>query len=194
MTEVHSYGAEVMAGFSASASIDTIPRAFADGFGSAITTFIGQNIGAGKPDRVKKSFWSALVISVIITGSIGVFLFLTGEFWIGLIIGRSSTFAIEHGIIRAFHVTLFMFVYAINTALSHALLAFGYSSLTSITNIASNLVFRVLWMQFIYPLKPEFSTIPLCFTFSWFLLMLFFAIFFAFVYIRYIKKGTCKRI
>ncbi len=194
MTEVHSYGSEVMAGFSASVSVDTIPRAFADGFGSATTTFIGQNIGAGKVDRVKQSFWYTLVISLLITGSLGAFLFFTGEFWIGLIIGRSSSVAIEHGMIRALHVTLFMFVYAINSTLSYALLAFGYSVLTSISNIAFNLIFRVLWMQFIYPIKPEFPTIPLCFTFSWILNMLLFTIFFIFVYRRYVKKGICKRI
>ncbi len=194
MTEVNTYGPEVMAGFSGSVSVDTIPRAFADAFGIATTTFIGQNLGAGQVERVKKSFWYNLGISFIITGALGVFLYFTGSFWIGLIIGRDASVAIQHGMIRAFHVTLFMFLYAINSVLSHALLAFGYPTLTSITNIVTNLVFRVLWMTFIYPLKPEFATIPLCFTVSWILHTLFFAIFFFFVYYRYTKKGICKKI
>lgn len=194
MTEVNTYGAEILSGFSASVSVDTIPRSFADGFGSATTVFMGQNLGANDPSRVKRSFWYILVINFLITGSLGLFLYLTGEFWISLIIGKASTVAIEHGMIRSFYVTLFMFVYAINTVLSHALLAFGYSILTSISNIAFNLIFRVLWMQLIYPQNPVFSTIPLCFTFSWILNMTFYAIFFLFIYTRYVKKGIHKRI
>ena len=194
MTEINSYGAEVLAGFSASASVDTIPRAFATGFGSATTVFMGQNIGASSPERVKKSFWYIMGVNTLITGLIGIFLYFTGSFWIGLIIGRESTVAIEHGTIRAFYVTLFMFVLAINTTLSSALAAFGYPILTSITNIAFNLVFRVFWMSFIYPLNPTYANVPLCFTWSWFLNMSFYAIFFAFVYWRYFKKGICKRI
>jgi Na+-driven multidrug efflux pump len=151
-------------------------------------------LGAQKPERVKKSFWYSLGISFLITGAIGLFLYLTGEFWIGIIIGKTSTVAIKHAMIRMLHVTLFMFVYAINTILIHALQAFGYPILISVTNILFNLVFRVAWIQFIYPMKPEFATLPLCFTFSWILSMVFYAIFFFFVYRRYIKKGICKKI
>ena len=194
ITEINTYGAEILSGFSASVSVDTIPRSFGDGFGSATTVFIGQNLGANDPSRVKRSFWYILIINLLITGSLGLFLYLTGEFWIGLIIGKASTVAIEHGVTRSFYVTLFMFVYAINAVLSHALLAFGYSVLTSISNIAFNLVFRVLWMQLIYPQNPVFSTIPLCFTFSWILNMIFYALFFLVVYVRYVKKGVHKKI
>jgi putative MATE family efflux protein len=194
ITEINTYGAEILSGFSASVSVDTIPRSFGDGFGSATTVFMGQNLGANNSSRVKRSFWYILLINLLITGSLGLFLYLTGEFWIGLIIGRASTVAIEHGVIRSFYVTLFMFVYAINAVLSHALLAFGYSMLTSISNIAFNLVFRVLWMQLIYPQNPVFSTIPLCFTYSWIFNMIFYAIFFLFVYVRYVKKGIYKKV
>ena len=194
MTEVNSYGADILSGFSASSSVDTIPRSFANGFGSATTVFMGQNLGAKDASRVKKSFWYILGISFLITGLLGVFFYFTGEFGISLIIGKGSRVAIEHGVIRAFYVTLFMFVEAIKQVLSHALLAFGYSMLTSASNIAFNLVFRVFWMQLVYPQNPVFSTIPLCFTISWILNMTFYAIFFFFVYLRYTKKGIRKKI
>ena len=198
MTEVNTYGADVLAGFSASSSIDTIPRAFADGFGVAATTFIGQNIGARNPERVKKSFWTIITSNVLITGTIGLLLTLSGEFWLKLVLGTSASkdiaVSLQHGTIRMLHVTLFMFLYAMNTVLSHSLQAFGYPSLASITNISFNLIFRVLWMTFIYPLNPVFSTIPLCFTVSWILHFAFYGIFFSIVFYRYMKKGICKKI
>ena len=87
MTEVNSYGAEVLAGFSASSSIDTIPRAFADGFGSATTVFMGQNIGAKQPDRVKKSFRITAAVSVMRRSSL-----IFRRMCVWWILKRTSTF------------------------------------------------------------------------------------------------------
>ncbi len=194
VTATNSFGTNAIAGNSAAASIITIAEAFCGGFGSATTTFIGQNIGAQNKERVKKSFWYFLGFNVLISGTIGIILFLTGEFWLGIVLGASSTDAISYGMTRMFYVSLFVFIHAINQVLVHALQAFGYPMLTSITNIAFNLGFRVLWMQFIYPLKPEFATINLCFTVSWTLNMTFYAIFTAIIYTRYVRKGICKKI
>lgn len=36
--------------------------------GSVLSTFIGQNIGAGQKNRAKKSLWSAMYLSLLITG------------------------------------------------------------------------------------------------------------------------------
>jgi Na+-driven multidrug efflux pump len=123
-----------------------------------------------------------------------VILYLGGELWLGLIVGMGETLAIEYGMQRLFYVCLFTFINAINNVLSHALQAFGYPLFTSITNIAFHLGFRVFWMQFIYPMRPEFSTVMQCFTASWTLNMIFYAIFVAVIYVRYVKYGKCKRI
>ena len=194
VTAINSFGADAIAGSSAASSVNSIAQAFSGGFGAATTTFMGQNIGAKDVNRVKKSFWYFLGFNVLITGTLGVLTYLTGELWISIIIGKSSPAAINYGMTRMFHVTLFMFVNAINQVLSHAIQAFGYPMITSVTNIAFTLGFRILWMQFVYPLKPGFSTVVLCFTVSWILNMIFCAIFTSIVYLRYTKKGICKKI
>jgi putative MATE family efflux protein len=194
VSAINSFGSDAVAGFSAATSVNSIAMAFSSGFGAATTTFIGQNIGAQNVSRVKKSFWYFLLINLSITGALGVIMYLTGEIWIGIIVGADSVAAINYGMYRMLWVTLFMFINAINQVLTNALQAFGYPMLTSITNIAFNLGFRILWMQFIYPLKPEFSTIVLCFTVSWILNMIFYAIFTSIVYFRYTRKGICKKI
>jgi len=194
VSEKNSFGVDAIAGCSAAESIHTIICAFASGFAVATTTFMGQNIGARNPDRVKKSFWYTLSFNLLISGSLGILFCLTGRFWLGIIVGRSATVAIEYGLIRMFYVTFFVFIYAANQTLSHALQAFGYPMFTSISNIAFTLGFRTVWMQFIYPHSPTFSNLMLCFTVSWTLNMLLYSVFFTFVYIRYTKKGICKKI
>lgn len=191
---INSYGVDAVAGNSAAASIHNIAGAFASGFGIATTTFIGQNLGAKNKPRVVKSFWTLLWLNVIISGSVGLLIYFGGRFFLGLVLGAEATEAINFGMSRLFHVTLFTFICAVNTVISHAFQAFGYPLFSSISNIFFTLGLRVIWMQFVYPLKPTFDNIMLCFTVSWTLNMLLYIVFFAFIFTRYVKKDICKRI
>lgn len=191
---INSFGAQAVAGHSAAISMENFVHAFVTGFGSSAMTFIGQNIGAQKVERVKKTLWLCLLYSTLIAGSLGVLAYLTGEFLLGIIVGKSAVTAIEYGMLRLFHVMLFEFLYAISGVLTGALKAFGYPMLTSITNIFFNLGFRVFWMTVIYPTNPKFSTIMLCYTVSWVLNLVFYIIFTTVVYRKYVKTGICKKI
>lgn len=193
-TAINSYGSSVLAGHSAAISVEIFAFAFSSGFGSAAMTFIGQNLGARNVERVKKSFWICTVLSTLISGSVGVFTYMTGEIWVGVIVGRASKIAIEHGVLRLLYVAMPMFVNAISNVLIAAMKAFGYPMLTSISNIAINLGFRVFWMQFIYPIYPRYVTIMQCYIVAWLLNLVFYVLFFAFVYRRYVKKGICREI
>ncbi len=194
VSAINSFGVAAVAGNSAAVSVNTVVSAFVSGFGSATTTFMGQNIGAKKPERVKRSFWYSACVNVLISGSLGVVLCLTGKFWLSLILGAGETAAIEYGMIRMVFVTLFMFLNAINKTLSGGLQAFGYPFLTSTTNVVFTLGFRIVWMQVIYPQVQSFKMLILCFTVSWLLNMVFYVSFFAVIYWRYVKKGICKKV
>jgi Na+-driven multidrug efflux pump len=189
---INSYGVDAIAGNSAAISILAIVMSFNSGFSVAASTFVGQNLGAGDVNRVKKSIWYLLGLTVLISGSVGVIFYLCGRFCLGIILGFSAKAAIEYGMQRLFFVTLFNFIAAINGVLSNSLQAFGYPLFTSISNIAFTLVFRIIWMQLVYPLKEVFNMIMLCFTVSWTLNTLLYIIFFSFVCYRYVKYGKCK--
>ena len=191
---INSYGAEALAGHSAAVSIEGLVHSVVTGFGSAAMTFVGQNIGAGRPDRVKKALGICLFYCVTIAGSLGVLTYLMGAFWLKIVVGQSASVAVEYGMLRLRYVILFEFIYATNTVLGWALKAFGYPMLTSVTNIFFTLGFRVFWMTFIYPLSPQFSTIMLCYTLSWSLNMVFYVAIAAVVSTRYFKTGICKKI
>lgn len=194
LSAVNTFGVNAIAGNSAAQSIISIPYAFADGFGNATAIFMGQNIGARNPDRVKSSFWYSLFINILISGSLGIIMYFTGTFWLRLILGAGETEAVKYGMVRLFYVILFMFIYATNKTLTSALQAFGYPFLTSTTNIFFTLGFRIVWMQIIYRIFSTFKMIMACFTISWSLNLLFYTICFGVIYWRYVKKGICKKI
>ena len=72
---VNSFGTDTAAGWAAYGKLDMIFWTVSSALGAAVTTFAGQNYGAGKMDRVYKSIRVNVVISYIFTGAIIIVLF-----------------------------------------------------------------------------------------------------------------------
>ena len=62
---VNSFGATVMAAFTIAVKIDSLAYMPAQDFGNAFSTFIGQNFGAKKNDRIIQGIQSAFIISFL---------------------------------------------------------------------------------------------------------------------------------
>ena len=73
---VNSYGAAAMAGFAAYMKIDGFNILPVSSISMAATTFVGQNYGAGRLDRVKKGTWVTLAVGVVYTLITGTLLLL----------------------------------------------------------------------------------------------------------------------
>ena len=190
---INSYGIEAVAGNSAAASIMNLPGAITGAFGSATTTFMGQNIGAEKPDRTKKSFYYCLVINTVIGAVTGAFFVLSGRYILAMMLGADATVAIEYGMLRLTYVASFIFISAANAVIRGGIHAYGYPVAGSIASLVSTLVFRIIWMQLIYPIAPSFVSIMICFTISWVLNMIFCTVFIAILNRRY-SKGIYRHI
>ena len=76
---VNYFGSACMAGWSCYNKLDTFIMLPVQSMSSAATTFVGQNMGAKKYDRVNKGTVQALVLIVAITGVISAFLFFFAE-------------------------------------------------------------------------------------------------------------------
>jgi putative MATE family efflux protein len=60
---VNTFGTNVVAAFSAAGRIDSIATVPAMVFGQALATFVGQNIGAGKIDRLRRGLIMTMLMS-----------------------------------------------------------------------------------------------------------------------------------
>lgn len=74
---VNSFGTVVMAAFAAGVKIDTLAYAPVQDFGNAFSTYIAQNYGAGRRDRIRKGCWTAgtMVVCFCAAASLVVCLF-----------------------------------------------------------------------------------------------------------------------
>ena len=74
---VNSFGPVIMAAFAAAVKIDTFAYNPVQDFGNAFSTFIAQNYGAGKAERIRRglrsAFLTAAVFSILVSAVVVVF-------------------------------------------------------------------------------------------------------------------------
>jgi putative MATE family efflux protein len=76
---VNTFGTEVIAGFSAASRIDSLAVIPIMNFSASLSGFVGQNIGAGKIDRVKRGLWATIKMSVVFSIIISTIILIWGE-------------------------------------------------------------------------------------------------------------------
>ena len=193
---INSYGEAATAGNAAAVSAEAFTAAFTTGINSATIPFVGQNIGAGNKKRVSRS----ILYCFLLSGGIGLIAGLSMYFLrnqvLALYLGDSAE-AIYFGAERMSYVARFYAIGACYGIFSAALQAFGYSIIPMINSILTVFVFRIIWLEFIYPVldavEHTIANVYVCFTFSWTLTFLAHFSVFLFVYLRYIKTGKVKR-
>jgi len=194
---INSYGAAATAGNAAASNIENFVGAFSTGFNGATVPFVGQNVGAGNRDRVKKSIGFCLLSSALVAFVISIPLYLLGEPLLSLF-GADSAGALEAGMSRMRHILLFYTMAAIMNIFSSALQAFGYSLITMLSSVFTVFVFRIIWLEYIYPhlevIQHTIDNVYLCYTFSWTLTFIANLIAFLIVFIRYMRTGRVKRL
>jgi putative MATE family efflux protein len=60
---VNGFGTDTVAAYTAAGRLDSLAGMPAMNFSMALITFVGQNLGAGKPERVRKGFIATLLMS-----------------------------------------------------------------------------------------------------------------------------------
>jgi putative MATE family efflux protein len=81
---VNEFGPATMAAYTAAARIDSFASMPAMNLSQALMTFTGQNMGAGKTERVKKGHRAAIIMNIVISFSITLLVTLAGHWLIGI--------------------------------------------------------------------------------------------------------------
>jgi len=76
---VNTFGTDVIAGFSVASRLDTLAIVPAMSFSQAISTFVGQNIGANKLERIRTGLIATVKMSGIVTIVTTIFIILSGH-------------------------------------------------------------------------------------------------------------------
>ena len=151
-------------------SIDVLLSTAMNTYLHVAMTFTGQNLGAGKPDRIKKSLLIALAQVVTIGVVVGQIMLLFYEPLCGLYISagdpdREAVLAAAKTIMTVMLSSYF--IGATNEVLSGFLRGLGYSLQPMLVSIGGICVFRLIWINFIFPRIGELWSLYLVYPISW---------------------------
>ena len=164
-TGVNSFDATMVAGNSAAANADALVYDVMAAFYTACGSFMGQNYGAGKRQRVLRSYLICLVYSFGIGAVMGATRVCFGRQFLSLFTTEAAV--IEAGMKRLTIMGLSYCVSSFMDATIAASRAMGKGGIPTVIVIMGSCVFRVIWVNTIF---AHFGTIPslyLLYVFSW---------------------------
>jgi putative MATE family efflux protein len=172
---INSFGGVTMAAFAAASKIDSFASMPIMNFGAAISTFTGQNIGANKPERVKKGLTTTLIMSTVMSIAISVVLIILGLPLVRLFTNDSSVVA--EGLSYLHRVTPFYFVIGAMFIINGVVRGAGEAIFPMIASILSLWLVR---LPVAYLLSPSLGSngiwwaIPIAWTFGFIITSLYF--------------------
>ena len=95
---VNSFGSTVMAAFAAAVKIDAFAYMPVQDFGNAFSTFIAQNYGAKKEDRIQKGLKGAVISSIVFSVAVSVIVWIFAEPLMGLFVEAKENKVIAEGV------------------------------------------------------------------------------------------------
>lgn len=95
---VNSFGATVMAAFAAAVKIDSFAYMPVQDFGNAFSTFIAQNYGAGKADRIRTGVKGAVIIAATFCAATSALVWIFARPLMGLFVQAEETGIIAEGV------------------------------------------------------------------------------------------------
>ena len=176
MSVVNGFGTDTVAAYAAYGKIDAIFWMIVGSFGVAITTFVGQNIGAGRWDRVMQSIRDCALMMFLTLGIVIALLYTGAEFMQSLFITDPDVILIG---VRMMHFLMpFYFLYIPIEILFGALRGMGDSLLPTLITFFGVCVLRSAWGIFIVPLHHTVNMVLLGFPVTWIVSDLAFAVYF----------------
>lgn len=91
---VGQFGALALAGFGIAARLDYVQIPLIFGFGAALVTMVGTNIGAGRFERAERTAWTGAALTGLMTGTIGLAGALAPHTWISLFSDKPEVHAV----------------------------------------------------------------------------------------------------
>ena len=154
---INSLGTVVMAASSAAFNIEIIAYDVLNSFSQACTTFVGQNYGAGKIDRCKKTMLLSLGEDIIASAIAIVIVLLTGKYLLAIFNNDPQVIEIGYSrLLILFGSYIFSLTYEI---LSGYLRGFGISLVPAILTLFGVCGVRIVWINTVFPLHHTFRSI-----------------------------------
>lgn len=185
-TSLNSLGTETVAAHTAFAKIDAIYWMISGAFSVSIITFIGQNYGARKFDRMKKSIKVCLLMDLIASLLLTTVMLLAGPYLLRLFTSDQEVIEIGMQIIHIIAPSYALFIFI--EILSSSLRGMGNVVVPMLMTCGGVCVLRILWIFIFVRTHLSVTTILISYPISWGFTAVLFIIYFMFYQKKFFRR------
>ena len=168
-TCINRFGPDAIAGMTLFAKLEGVIYLPTFAYGIAITSFVGQNLGAGKIDRIRQTVRLSLGIMIAAIIPLSLVLCLTSPVLLRLFTRDGAILFNAH---EAVVYTLpFYVVYAMNQVFLGTIKGLGDTGWPMICTLVCYSLFRVLWCHLLIPVLPTMRVVYSSYVVSFFLML-----------------------
>ena len=161
---VYQLGPAVTNGHGVAAQIDGFIYTAMNAVSLSVLAFIGQNLGAGRMDRVKKALGIGCAVNVTVGLVLATTVILLRKQLCGIIADDPEV--LKYAYQRLFVVGGPYFLCGIMEVLCNALRALGKSAVAMVISLFWACVFRIVWIKLFLPLWPTYIMLDLVYPIS----------------------------
>ena len=181
---INSFGTVAIASWTAFGKVDGFYWMISGAFGVSITTFVSQNFGAHKIDRVKKGV--RVCLGITFAATLFISLLFCGGAHLLLRMFTSDVSVIELGRHIMWFTSPFYFTFVCIEIFSGAVRGAGDSLKPMLLTCSGVCVLRVLWVLLVLPHYPVLETVLISYPISWSVTSILYIIY-------YLRKGWLRR-
>lgn len=175
-TNINSFGKSAMAGCGSYSKLEGFAFLPVTCFTQALSTFVGQNLGAHKHDRVRKGVAFGVICSCVLAEIIGVLSYLFAPQLIGLF--TDSAKAISYGTRHMQTISLFYCLLAFSHCIAGILRGAGKATIPMFTMLACWCLIRVSYITVAVRFVNKLTTVSWAYPLTWTLSSIVFLIYF----------------
>lgn len=164
-TKINSFGSIAMAGVTAYSKIDGFIYMPLMAISLAVSTYVGQNVGAGQFQRVQKGIKTCLAMGLVTAVVMGGSVLLLGENVVALF--TKTPEAQAYALQQMKFLAPFVWIFVFSDIFGGAIRGAGSTVPVTIISALSICVFRILWLTILLPLNNDIRLLFLCYPVSW---------------------------
>lgn len=167
-TNINAFGDLAMAGCGSYSKIQGFVFLPVTSLCMALTTFVGQNLGAGKKDRIKSAVKQGVIMGFVSAGVFGICMFFFAHIFVQLF--SSDPAVVAFGVKQARTESLFYGVLSFSHIAAAILRGAGKTTIPMFVMLGDWCIFRIIYIttlvRFIPDIRVVFSAYPVTWTIS----------------------------
>ncbi|NLO09151.1 MAG: MATE family efflux transporter [Clostridiales bacterium] len=175
-SNINKFGSIAMAGCGSYSKLEGFAFLPITSFSMALTTFIGQNLGAKQYERAKKGARFGIFTGVLLAEIVGVVLWIFAPILISFF--NSEPDVIAYGVKQMRTESLFYFLLALSHCLSSILRGAGKTSIPMIVMLISWCAIRISYITIMIRIIPDIRVIFWAYPLTWFISSVVFLIYY----------------